>query len=71
MTEPTSEDDRPADPTDRPDGPAHDRTGEERPDESRDISDVGLPRPGDDADARGDAEADEAALDEVFPAADR
>jgi hypothetical protein len=71
VTEPTSPDDRPADPTDRPDGPPHDRTGDERPDESRDISDVGLPHPGDDTGVRPDAEADEAALDEVFPAADR
>ena len=68
MTEPTSPADRPAD---RPDGPAPDRTDAERPDESRAISDVGLPHPGDDTGVRGDAVADEAALDEVFPPADR
>ena len=38
-----------------------------RSDESRDISDVGLPRPGD---AQPDRGPDEAALDEVFPPAD-
>ena len=42
---------------------------DERADESRDISDVGLPRPGDATveDART-RDVDEAALDEVFPA---
>ena len=65
MTEPTRPDDDPA-------ALAHDRADEERSDESRDISDVGLPRPGDDepVDAAAAAEADEAALDEVFPPAD-
>jgi hypothetical protein len=44
-----------------------DDTDDERSDEDRDISDVGLPHL--DGAARGDAEApvDEAALDEVFP----
>lgn len=62
MTEPTAHD-------------ATGRRGTDRPDETRDISDVGLPHPGDDAapdvTARPDAAADEAALDEVFPAEDR
>ena len=46
-----------------------------RTDEDRDISDVGLPHAGDDvrsdgtaAAAGGRSDADEAALDEVFPA---
>ena len=44
----------------------HDRT-----DEDREISDVGLPGPGDDARTEdGDPSADDAALDEVFPAED-
>ena len=41
-----------------------DGVDDERSDEDRDVSDVGLPRPGDDADA---AAPDEAALDQVFP----
>jgi hypothetical protein len=50
---------------------ARDRADDERSDESRGISDVGLPHPGDDAGSEAhaaDAEPDEAALDEVFPA---
>ena len=44
-----------------------------RTDEDREISDVGLPHAGDDAQtdgaaAGGRSDADEAALDEVFPA---
>ena len=76
MSEPTAQDSRTGGA-----GPAHDRTGEQQPDESRDVSDVGLPHPGDDAgvrpgtrgdDATGGAVAgDEEALDEVFPAEDR
>ena len=56
-----------SDPTD------DDRTDEGTIDEDRDVSDVGLAHPGDDVrtgrTADG-ADADEAALDEVFPAAD-
>jgi hypothetical protein len=67
VTEPTPHDaDRAAD---RPDARPEDLADAGRSDESRDISDVGLPHPGDDAPAV-DAEADEAAIDEVFPAAD-
>jgi hypothetical protein len=42
---------------------------DERSDEDRDISDVGLPHPGDDAGTV--PAADDAALDEVFPPEDR
>ena len=42
-----------------------------RSDESRDISDVGLPHPGDPTGTPEEAVSDEAALDEVFPAEDR
>jgi hypothetical protein len=49
-----------------------DPTDDGRTDEDRDISDVGLPHAGDDvrtdAAAGGTSDADEAALDEVFPA---
>jgi hypothetical protein len=52
-----------------------DPTDDGRTDEDRDISDVGLPHAGDDvrtddaaAAAGGRSDADEAALDEVFPA---
>ena len=55
---------------------ANDPADQGRTDEDREISDVGLPGPGD-ADARtgdgepgGDPDTDEAALDEVFPADD-
>jgi hypothetical protein len=61
-----------------------DPTDDGRTDEDRDISDVGLPQPGDDVrtddtaaavgghdvDVDGGPDADEAALDEVFPAAE-
>jgi hypothetical protein len=61
VTEPTRE--TPAD------DPADDSVDDGRSDEDRAISDVGLPRPGDDA--GGGAEAvDEAALDEAFPPQD-
>jgi hypothetical protein len=56
-----------SDPTD--DG----RTDEGTIDEDRDVSDVGLAHPGDDERTGRTADgsdADEAALDEVFPAAD-
>ena len=73
MTEPTHDS---PDAT-APDAAAPDRTDDRadaaRADESRDISDVGLPHPGDDARTEAqaaDAEPDEAALDEVFPAAE-
>jgi hypothetical protein len=51
-----------------PDDPVDDR----RTDEDRDISDVGLPHPGDagKGDDHGRPDVDEAALDEVFPPAD-
>jgi hypothetical protein len=52
-----------------------DPTDDGRTDEDRDISDVGLPHAGDDvrtdaaaAAVDGRSDADEAALDEVFPA---
>jgi hypothetical protein len=41
-----------------------------RTDEDREISDVGLPGPGDGTPTGDEEPADEAALDEVFPAAD-
>jgi hypothetical protein len=56
-----------SDPTD------DDRTDEGTIDEDRDVSDVGLAHPGDDVRTGRTADgsdADEAALDEVFPAAD-
>jgi hypothetical protein len=56
-----------SDPTD------DDRTDEGTIEEDRDVSDVGLAHPGDDVRTGGTADgsdADEAALDEVFPAAD-
>jgi hypothetical protein len=46
---------------------------DDRTDEDREISDVGLPHAGDDVQTGQPADgsdADEAALDEVFPAAD-
>jgi len=46
-----------------------DDTDDERSDEDREISDVGLPHPGDDAGAV--PPVDDAALDEVFPPEDR
>lgn len=76
MTEPTAHDSR----TDGdPAGSPGDRTaGTRAAEEGRDVSDVGLVHPGDDeAAVRGEdatggaAGADEAALDEVFPAEDR
>ena len=56
-----------SDPTD------DDRTDQGSIDEDRDISDVGLPHAGDDVrtgQTADGSDADEAALDEVFPAAD-
>ena len=50
-----------------------DRTDEGSTEEDREISDVGLPHAGDDVQTGQTADgsdADEAALDEVFPAAD-
>ena len=47
--------------------PTHDQDID-RADEDRDISDVGLPQPGDAEPV--DTDADEAALDEVFPPAE-
>jgi hypothetical protein len=44
-----------------------DTVDDERTDEDRDISDVGLPHPGDDARVDAEAPVDDAALDEVFP----
>ena len=60
------------------------RTDQDSIDEDREVSDVGLPHPGDDVrtdgagaavgahdvDVDGAPDADEAALDEVFPAAE-
>ena len=60
MTEPTQEPIQPDDTVDT-----------ERADEDGDISDVGLPHLDDDAHVDSQAPVDEAALDEVFPAADR
>jgi hypothetical protein len=50
---------------------ADDTVDDERPDEDREISDVGLPGPGDDAQGDAAAPVDEAALDDVFPPEDR
>ena len=58
MTEPTRE------------PPADDTVDDERSDEDRGISDVGLPHPGDDEAAGPDEEATTAALDEAFPPKD-
>ena len=49
------------------------RTDEDSVEHDREISDVGLPHPGDDVrtgQTADGSDADEAALDEVFPAAD-
>jgi hypothetical protein len=61
VTEPTSSDEIHSD----------DTVDNERPDEDRAISDVGLPHPGDDARVDAVPAADDAALDEVFPPEDR
>jgi hypothetical protein len=50
-------------------GPADDPVDDERSDEDRAISDVGLPHPGDDVPADDDAPT-EAALDAAFPPKD-
>ncbi len=41
--------------------------GDDPADDDRAVSDVGLPRPGDDARTHDAESADDAALDEVFP----
>ncbi len=49
---------------------ASDPGDDDRPDEDRAVSDVGLPRPGGDARTHDAESADDPALDEVFPPED-
>jgi hypothetical protein len=50
--------------------PTHDPVDDDRADEDRAVSDVGLPRPGGDARTHDAESAEDTALDEVFPPED-